>query len=471
MAELNLVSDSLVDWFLSKPHLVTKGVWPMRNVVCICNFLCSTGSHERATQLAETVLIRLHSASFQAVEQEEMVEALVALQALLTKLPLVRFPQTGNVDQHIQMLRVLHRAMIPFEFESFDNLGLEQQNEPMLLEVMAELNLVSDSLVDWFLSKPDLVTKGGWPMRNVVCICYILRASGSHERATQLVENVLIRLHSTSFLPAEQEETIEVLITLQALLTHLPVMQFLETGDAGRRMCVLVAAAQAGLAFDTSSLVKLAQCLLHEDIAPSSSNMSKKTELCSKFMRGNCQFAAACYFAHGRHDMVCKNWMNGTCTRGKKCYLQHGEMGSLLARVLTAEVDEENIQGTHMKHAHTNVASYLLDVLRPGSSSVGPVQQVFDGLVFFLNGAAGSTTLVSTTVSSSTNSTSIKTTISANTITNVAHRYLATIMELDLKEEVNTLEAAGGDTKSNSHDAVAKVCVCLASYLLLERSF
>jgi len=348
MAELNMVSDRLLDWFLSKPLLVTEGVWPMRNVVCICNVLRASGSHERAKQLAENVLIRLHSTSFQQKEGAETIEALVALQALLTHLPVVHFPQTGNVDERIQMLRMLDEAKIPFEFEAFDNLGLEERNEPMLLEVIAELNMVSDRLVDWFLSKPLLVTEGVWPMRNVVCICNVLRASRSHEQATQLAETVLIRLHSTSFQEEERAKPIEALVALQALLTQLPVVRCLETGDASQRMRVLAAAAEAALVFETQSLVKLAQCLLHENI-PKSSQISQKTEPCTNFTKGHCRNGAACRLAHGRHEVLCKKWINGTCTRGKECRYQHIEMESLLALVLVEEMDQKS-QGSDMLH-------------------------------------------------------------------------------------------------------------------------
>ena len=85
------------------------------------------------------------------------------------------------------MLRVLHGVKIPFEFKSFDTLalGLEKRNEPMLLEVMTELNMISDPLVDWFFRQLSrLVKKGEWPMRNALCICNILPASGICERAS-----------------------------------------------------------------------------------------------------------------------------------------------------------------------------------------------------------------------------------------------------------------------------------------------
>jgi len=267
-------------------------------------------------------------------EFEAVLKMSVAYFATITGLDLEEavlstFAQTESVEQRIRVLRAMHEGRISFEFGSFDNLELEQHNEPMLLEVMVELNLVSDSLVDWFLSKPHLVTEGVWPMRNVVCICNFLRASGSLERATQLAETVLIRLHSTSFRSEERAETIEALVSLQASMTHLPVVQFLEIGNADKRMRVLASVANAGLVFGTQSLVKLAQCLLK----------SQKTEPCTNFTKGHCKYGAACRLAHGKHETVCKKWINGTCTRGKECCYQHIEMDSLLARVWIEEVD------------------------------------------------------------------------------------------------------------------------------------
>jgi len=173
--------------------------------------------------------------------------------------------------------------------------------------------MVSDSLVDWYLSKPLLVTEGEWPMRGVVCICNILRESGSHQRATQLAENVLIRLHSTSFPEKERAKTIEALVVLQAFLKHLPVVQFLENGDAGQRMRVLTAAAEAGLVFGTLSLDKLAQGLLHENI-PKSSLVK-----------------------------LAQGLLHGMCTSGKECRFKNtNEMESLIESVWTEEMDESS---------------------------------------------------------------------------------------------------------------------------------
>jgi len=154
---------------------------------------------------------------------------------------------------------------------------------------------------------------------------------------------ILIRLHLISFEQEEEAETIDALVTLQAVLTHLPVMQFLETGTADQRMRVLVAAAEAGLVFSTLSLGKLAQCMLRENIPRIPSQTLKETNtLCTYFMKGHCRFGTACQFAHGRHEiMPCKNWINGNCTLGKWCYYQHGEMQSLLTLVLIEEEDQK----------------------------------------------------------------------------------------------------------------------------------
>jgi len=338
-----------------RSSLISDGKWPIDHVLLICEKTAVTleedeSFYKKALNLATLLVGRVHSSNFEISEHGALIQALTKLvDALVTPRgcdldwDFHTLVQTGNVDQRIRVLRVLDKAKIPFKLHYFDNLGLEQRNEPMLLEVMAELNLVSDSLVDWFLSKPLLVTKGGWPMRNVVCICNILRASGSYEQASQLVEMVLTRLHSSSFEQEEGAETIEALVTLQAVLTHLPVMQFLETGSADQRMRVLAAAAEAGLVFGTLSLGKLAQCMLRENIPKiSSQTLKETTTLCSDFKGGHCRYGTACQFAHGKHEiMLCKNWINGTCTLGKWCHYQHGEMESLLTRVLIEEVDQK----------------------------------------------------------------------------------------------------------------------------------
>ena len=369
ISNLKMFSDRLVDWLVSdaRSHLISDGKWPIYHVRLICEktavaLAVDKSFHKNASKLSTLLVSRVHSTNFKISEHEELAQAMSKLvEAFGTccdcdlDLALHTVVQTGNVDQRIRVLRMLHGAKIPFDFESFisfDNLGLEQRNEPMLLEVMAELNLVSDSLVDWFLNKPLLVTEGGWPMRNVVCICNILRSSGSPERATQLAENVLIRLHSTSFRPAEQEEMVAVLVTLQALLTQLPVVQFLQTGDAGQRMRVLAAAAEAGLVFDTPSLGQLAECLLHENV-PKSSQILQKTELCISFAKGRCTYGAACRLAHGHREMVCKKWINSMCPNTSyHCRYQHGESESLLTRVLTEEEHQKSRGGIMFDKLH-----------------------------------------------------------------------------------------------------------------------
>jgi len=60
------------------------------------------------------------------------------------------------------------------------------------------------------------------------------------------------------------------------------------------------------------------------------------------------------------------------CTSGKECrYKDTNEMKSLIESVETEEMDESS---------RVSITNYLLDVLRPGASSVGPVQQVLDRL-------------------------------------------------------------------------------------------
>ena len=283
MAELNMISDSLVEWFLGRPSRVSEGRWPMRNVLCICNIVCASRRHERATQLAESILIRLHSTAHRNVELAETIKALTKLQIVLTNLPLLQSLESGDVEQSIRVLRVLKHAKIPVEFESFDNLGLDQQHDPLLLEVMAELNMISDSLVEWFLFRPSRVTEGTWPMRNVLCICNIVCASRRHERATQLAESILIRLHSTAHRNVELAETIKALTRLQIVLTNLPLLQFLESGDVEQRMRVLEACAEARLIFETPLLGNLARCLFDENIkvfSKTASASNLKSALC-----------------------------------------------------------------------------------------------------------------------------------------------------------------------------------------------
>ena len=153
------------------------------------------------------------------------------------------------MEQRIRVLRALHELKVSLQFESFEKLGLDTRAGVSLLEVLAELNMISEKLVEWFLGRPDLVTEGVWPMQHVLCICKAIDAPlNLSVRLTQLAENVLLRLHSTSFLDFERAETIKVLARLQELKVALP-LQCLELGDFEQRMRVLQVATKMKVAF------------------------------------------------------------------------------------------------------------------------------------------------------------------------------------------------------------------------------
>jgi len=156
IADLRLFSHRLVDWLLSdvRSHLISDGKWPFCHVLLMCEktaVAAHTSFHERASKLATLLVGRIHSPNCKITEQEASIQALTKIVNALgdryyLDLALQTFLKTGNVDQRTRVLRVLHEAKIPFELESFDSLGSEQQIELMLLEVMAELNLVSDGI-------------------------------------------------------------------------------------------------------------------------------------------------------------------------------------------------------------------------------------------------------------------------------------------------------------------------------------
>jgi len=278
IADLAIFSDRLVDWILSKSHLISDGKWPLRHILLICKkteLSHNVSSDGRGLKIVAALVGRVHLLDFNILERGTLIECLCTILPALSlgcQLDLQTLMQCGNVDQRIRVLRVVEEVKIPFDFSSFENLGLDQQNESILLEVMAELNMISDRLVDWFLNKPRLVVESGWPMRNVLCICNVLHTYGSLEWAhSQLAQNVLIRLHSTSFQPSERAETIEALAILQAIYDdfslwstrkHLPVLQFLETGDVDQRTRVFLASGEAGLTFGMPLHSNLAKCLL-----------------------------------------------------------------------------------------------------------------------------------------------------------------------------------------------------------------
>jgi len=356
IADLQLHSSGFADWLLSdfKSHLISEGRWPLRHVVLLCERAGSSESSDdacdRVARLAQTLVARLYSAAFDPLEHEQLMGA------LRQTIPLISVAEAGRICTDLMVT------------------GSSEQRR-RVLEAMAALGIgtgILPGLVDWLVSKPDLVTKDGWPMQDVMWICDRICASGDKERAGQLGKLVLDRLHAPTFKAEERPHVTDALRRLQALGIRLPVLNYLEDGDGEQRVRVLETAAAADLAFEAQLLGKLAKCLLQDAIKviPAGAESNTKTALCKYFIKGDCSYGARCHFAHGKAELkMCNDWVQGTCARGGKCRLQHGAASFLLVQILEKEGGNKN------SCSSTKVSSYLENILRPAADE-SSVQRV-----------------------------------------------------------------------------------------------
>ena len=367
IADLKVYSRGLADWLFSslKSHVIVEGKWPFRHIAHLCDQVCLTSDSDRAQQLGKLVLGRLHASAFNEQERCDILEILSKLQALGVSLPVQEFLESGDVNQR---LRVLEAAA---ELGAGVGMDCDNLNEHLLdaraatselrmraLQAMEALGMQS-GLMDWLLSKPELITEGGWGMNEVMWICDLMCSSADKERAEQLGRLVLGRLHAPALKEEERSRVIEVLSKLQALVLQLPVHEVLETGDIKQRLRVLEAAAEVDILIEGQSVGKLAKCLLEDiKVIPENAFGSDKNErMCTNFMSGHCRFGAGCHFAHRKENVkMCNGWIKGTCTFGKRCWYRHGTIESLLTHIL------EGCGGPNEK-----VNTYLVKILRPAA--------------------------------------------------------------------------------------------------------
>ena len=189
-------------------------------------------------------------------------------------------------------------------------------------------------------------------------------------RASKLASALLTRFISDSCEASEREKTIDVLARLRGVGTDLSVLEMLGTGNAGRRLRVLEACAEANIPFAEETSNKLAHCLLEENIPTVSSSQGKQV-LCKFFQRGNCKFGKNCRNAHGEDQLLCKEWMQGSCKLGSKCKYTHGKSESLLARALRDGKEER--KSTAISY---NVPKYLHENLQAKAGGSEHVDRV-----------------------------------------------------------------------------------------------
>jgi hypothetical protein len=125
LAELNEGADRLAAWLVGKPHLVTEGGWPMRNVLVICNKISAAKFSDKAvrSQLADHVLACVHSTFLRETERADATEALARLQAGGANFAAVKFLGTGDHEQRIRVLEVLAQLKVHIDTQSLDQLA------------------------------------------------------------------------------------------------------------------------------------------------------------------------------------------------------------------------------------------------------------------------------------------------------------------------------------------------------------
>jgi hypothetical protein len=124
LAEHNEGADRLAAWLVGKPHLLAEGGWPMKNVLSICSRIpVAIGDRAVRSQLADHVLARVHSTSFQKTEREAAMKALARLRAGGAKIDAVKFLDTEDPEQRIRVLDVLAELKVDMDRQSLDQLS------------------------------------------------------------------------------------------------------------------------------------------------------------------------------------------------------------------------------------------------------------------------------------------------------------------------------------------------------------
>ena len=126
LSDLKVFSDGLVDWLQSEPCRIAAGRWPMSHVRFICEKVVEFKDSARASRMAQSLLVWLHSLSFDEVEWKPLLKCLGTLHELLgisMSAHVLPFLKSGKLVQRGRVLQSCAKLKLGFEGKSLKALA------------------------------------------------------------------------------------------------------------------------------------------------------------------------------------------------------------------------------------------------------------------------------------------------------------------------------------------------------------
>jgi hypothetical protein len=121
LADLKIYSAGLVDWLeLGPSPKIAQGRWPIRHVHFLCENVAASKSSQMASRLVNSLLLRLHSSSFQISDQTLLLRGLCAVHALVAAdgwSQVLPFLESGDAEQRTRVLEAAVDINVRFEGE------------------------------------------------------------------------------------------------------------------------------------------------------------------------------------------------------------------------------------------------------------------------------------------------------------------------------------------------------------------
>ena len=126
LSDLKVFSDGLVDWLQSEPCRIAAGRWPMSHVRFICEKVVEFNDSARASRMAQSLLVWLHSLSFDEIEWRSLLKSLGTLHELLgisMSAHVLPFLESGKLAQRGRVLQSCAKLKLGFEGKSLKTLA------------------------------------------------------------------------------------------------------------------------------------------------------------------------------------------------------------------------------------------------------------------------------------------------------------------------------------------------------------
>ena len=146
LSDLKVCSKGLVDWLQREPCRIAGGKWPIRHVIFMCKKVVEFKDTARSSRIAESLLGRLHSPSFDEAEWEPLLKCLCTVHKLLgITMPthILPFLESGELVQRMKVLQACAKLKLGFEDQSLHDLA----RCLLLREELASGALSTDSLL------------------------------------------------------------------------------------------------------------------------------------------------------------------------------------------------------------------------------------------------------------------------------------------------------------------------------------